>query len=117
MAVATVIGFPVGSWALVLGLVFYAAVLLRFPTAAYLIAIPVLLPVFDLAPLSGRFFWDEFDVLLATTLGVRLLMRLPTRQSVPVPKAALAASSCRSWRTATPVWPLAPVDANAFQTI
>ena len=62
VAAVTVIGFPVGSWLLMLGLVFYAAVMLRYPTTAYLIAIPLLLPVLDLAPLSGRFFWDEFDL-------------------------------------------------------
>ena len=81
-----------------------------------LIAIPLLLPVLDLAPLSGRFFWDEFDVLLAATLGVRLLMPLPPRQKqMPLPKAALwllFASVLAS--AAVGVWPLAPVDANAF---
>jgi VanZ family protein len=116
LVVATVIGFPVGSWALALGLVLYVVALLRFPTAAYLIAIPSLLPVFDLAPLSGRFFWDEFDVLLATTLGVRLLMTAPIRKTgVAVPKAALwllFVSVMAS--TAIGVWPPAPFDANAF---
>ena len=116
VAVWTAVGFPAGRWALALGLVFYAAALLRFPTAAYLIAIPLLLPVLDLAPLSGRFFWDEFDVLLAATLGVRLLMPLPPRQKqMPLPKAALwllFASVLAS--AAVGVWPLAPVDANAF---
>ena len=103
-----------GAW---LGLVVYAAALLRFPTAAYLIAIPLLLPVLDLAPLSGRFFWDEFDLLLAMTLGVRLLMRLPGDMAVPLPKAALwllFASVVAS--TAIGVWPLAPIDANAFSS-
>ena len=32
--------------------------------------IPAALPVFDLAPWSGRFFFDEFDVLILTTLAV-----------------------------------------------
>ena len=116
VAVWTVIGFPVGPWALVLGLVLYAAVLLRFPTGTYLIAIPLLLPVLDLAPLSGRFFWDEFDALLAVTLGVRLLMPLPARQkAVPPPKAALWLLLVSVLASAVVgVWPLAPVDANAF---
>ena len=116
VAVWTVVGFPVARWALALGLVLYAAALLRFPTAAYLIALPLLLPVLDLAPLSGRFFWDEFDVLLAATLGVRLLMPMPPRQEqMPLPKAALwllFASVLAS--AAVGIWPLAPVDANAF---
>jgi VanZ family protein len=116
VAAATVIGFPVMPWLLALGLVVYAAALLRFPATAYLIAIPLLLPVLDFAPLSGRFFWDEFDAVLATTLGVRLL--LPVRKAaVALPKGALwllfvsvAAS------TAIGVWPPAPIDANAFSS-
>ncbi|MGC1818827.1 MAG: hypothetical protein WA900_14370, partial [Casimicrobiaceae bacterium] len=81
IAAVTVIGFPVASWALAAGLVLYAAALLRYPTPTYLIAIPMSLPVLDLAPFTGRFFWDEFDALLATTLGIRLLMTLPVRQT------------------------------------
>ncbi len=88
-ALWTVIRFPVWPWALGLGLALYGATLLRFP-GAYLIAVPLLLPVLDLAPLSGRFFWDEFDVVLAVTLGVRLLLPLPIRQKgFPLQKAAL----------------------------
>ncbi len=115
-ATVTVIGFPVASWALAFGLVVYAVALLRFPTATYLIAIPMLLPVFDLAPLSGRFYWDEFDVVLAVTLGVRLVTVLPTaRSSVPVPKTALWLLFVSIFASAAiGVWPIAPVDANAF---
>ena len=76
----------------------------------------MLLPVLDLAPLTGRFFWDEFDVLLATTLGVRLLMALPApRPATRLPRAALGlllVSLVAS--TAIGLWPLAPIDANAF---
>ena len=118
VAVFSVIGFPVGSWLLGLGLAGYAALLLRFPTATYLIAVPLLLPVFDLAPISGRFFWDELDALLAVTLGVRLLTLPPVRQpQVPVPSVAywlmfvsVAASA------AIGAWPIATVDANAFSS-
>jgi VanZ family protein len=114
-ALWTVIRFPVWPWALGLGLAVYGATLLRLP-GAYLIAVPLLLPVLDLAPLSGRFFWDEFDVVLAVTLGVRLLLPLPTRQKeFPLQKAALwllLASVLASM--AIGLWPLAPVDANAF---
>ena len=121
VAVISLIGFPAGSWALGLGLALYAAVLLRFPRAAYLIAIPLLLPVFDLAPLSGRFFWDEFDILIATTLGMRLLtmppMQLWRETGVPVPRVALwllFASVAAS--AAIAIWPPAPLDANAFSS-
>ncbi|MHB8494810.1 MAG: O-antigen ligase family protein [Casimicrobiaceae bacterium] len=118
IAAVTVIGFPVASWALAAGLVVYAAVLTRYPTATYLIAIPMLLPVLDLAPLTGRFYWDEFDALLATTLGVRLLMALPAaRPAGRLPRAALGllvVSLVAS--TVIGVWPLAPIDANAFSS-
>ena len=116
VAAWTVIDFPVGPWALTLGLVLYAAVLLRFPTLTYLIAIPLLLPVLDLAPVSGRFFWDEFDVLLAATLGMRLLLPLPPRQRiVPPPSAALWLLFASVLASAVVgVWPLVPVDMNAF---
>ena len=118
VAVLTVIGFPVGSLALGLGLVGYAALLRRFPTATYLIAVPLLLPVFDLAPISGRFFWDELDVLLAVTLGVRLLTMPSIRQTqVPVPMAALWLLFVSVMASAAiGVWPIAPVDANAFSS-
>ena len=112
----TVISFPVERGVLVLGLALYVVALLRFPTGTYLIAIPLLLPVLDLAPLSGRFFWDEFDVVLATTLGVRLVMGLPMlEKSIPLPNGALwllFLSVLAS--TAVGVWPPAPLDANAF---
>jgi VanZ family protein len=118
VALYSVIGFPVGFWLLGLGLACYAALMLRFPTATYLIAVPLLLPVLDLAPISGRFFWDEMDVLLAVTLGVRLLTLAPVRQPQgPVPSVALwlmfvsvAASAVIG------VWPIATVDANAFSS-
>jgi hypothetical protein len=118
VAVFSVIGFPVGSWLLGLGLAGYAALSLRFPTATYLIAVPLLLPVLDLAPISGRFFWDELDVLLAVTLGVRLLTLPPVRQpKVPVPKVVywlMFVSVTAS--AAIGAWPIATVDGNAFSS-
>ena len=39
------------------------------PLAAVLI-VPALLPALDLAPWTGRFFWDEFDLLLLVCLSV-----------------------------------------------
>lgn len=71
-AVLTVAGFPVGRWSLALGLAVYAVLLMRHPRL-YMVVVPLALPLLDLAPWSGRLFWDEFDALLAVTVGVRLL--------------------------------------------
>jgi hypothetical protein len=53
----------------------YAALLWRKP-ALWLILVPALLPVLDLAFFSGWFIIDEFDALLLLTLGV-LCLRQP----------------------------------------
>jgi VanZ family protein len=63
-----VFNFPAFPW--VVGLVLAACALAVWfrPTWAFVI-IPAALPVFDLAPWSGRFFLDEFDALLVVTLA------------------------------------------------
>jgi len=68
---ALVADYPVGQIALALALLVYAAILTRFPTA-WLLVVPALLPVMDFAPWTGRFFFDEFDALVLTTLAVGL---------------------------------------------
>ncbi len=115
LVAVSVMRFPLWQLPLALGLAAYGAVLARLPLA-YLIVVPVALPLLDLAPYSGRFFWDEFDLLLATTLGVRLLLahgpagvgpRLPV-----LPLALLGLSVAVS--AAIALWPPAPLDGNAF---
>jgi VanZ family protein len=61
--------FPVQP--LLLAALFLASALAvwRKPVALLLI-IPAALPILDLAPWSGRFYLDEFDMLLAVTLAV-----------------------------------------------
>ena len=46
----------------------YAALLVYFPFA-WLVIIPALLPIMDFAPWTGRFFFDEFDLVILTTLA------------------------------------------------
>ena len=41
--------------------------------------IPAALPVLDLAPWSGRFYWDEFDVLQAVCITIALCRTTPPR--------------------------------------
>ena len=116
VAVWSVIRFPVGAAWLAAVLLPYAALLLRYPLA-YLVLVPPLLLVFDLAPFSGRFFWDELDIVLAVTLGVRLLGGKLQEPVIATPKPGfglLVASLVAS--TAIGLWPPAPLDANAFST-
>lgn len=67
----TLVFFPLGSWWLSIALFFYLYALRKFP-ACWLVVVPALLPVLDLAPWSGRFFFNEFDLLLLTTLAAGL---------------------------------------------
>lgn len=78
------------------------------------------LPVFNLAPWSGQFFIDEFDILLAATLGIAWLRsegfsgiwsnRISQRLVLSLLLAAWLLAMARGFI------PLAPFDANAFAT-
>jgi VanZ family protein len=107
--------FPLWQVFLGLGLAAYAVLLTRRPLA-YLLVVPAALPLLDLAPHSGRFFWDEFDLLLATTLGARLLTtQEPAGEAPKVPRAGLAMLAASVLvSVAIALWPPAPLDANAF---
>jgi hypothetical protein len=61
--------FPVGGLALALLLLAAAALVWWRPVAA-LVLLPAALPLLDLTPWSGRFFWTEFDLLALVVLGV-----------------------------------------------
>ena len=68
-----------GAWfALALGL--YAAALWRYP-ALCLPAVLALLPLLDFSPWSGWILLNEFDLLIAVTLAVRLLRRIRRRRA------------------------------------
>jgi VanZ family protein len=67
--------FPTQAVALAGALVVYAVVLWQQPLLLFLV-VPAALPVLDLAPWSGRFFFDEFDLLLLVSVSVGVL-RLP----------------------------------------
>jgi hypothetical protein len=63
--------FP--RWGLVVlcGLGFYALLSWRY-RHAWLLVVPAALPLLNLAPGTGRFFFDEFDLLLVTTVAMAL---------------------------------------------
>lgn len=110
-------GFPILQVSIALGFIAYATLLWLRPNA-WLVIVPAALPLLDLAPWTGRFFFDEFDLLLLVTAGTLYLRG-------------------RRWPGLglTPVWPLLtlfsagllvsllqglgsppPLDANAFSS-
>lgn len=109
--------FPVAQAALAVGFAAYGLLLTRVPLA-YLWVVPIALPILDLAPWSGRFFWDEFDMLLLVTIGVRLVIGLPASEvRMPLPRVAVGALLAATAASAlVALVPLPPLDGNAFTT-
>ena len=95
----------------------YMALLLWRP-ALWLLLVPALLPVLDVAPWTGWFFLDELDLLLLATACAgywavgreRAPTRLPRLTGVAL-TLFLICYLVAAWRG---VWPLTPLDANAF---
>ena len=84
---AALFNYPLAAVWLGLFLIGYTVLLLYFPYA-WLIVIPALLPIMDFAPWTGRFFFDEFDLLILSTVAfyfwhkpierMRSLLSIPT---------------------------------------
>ena len=116
-ACALVADYPMGQIPLAIALLGYSVLLMRYPTA-WLLALPALLPVLDLAPWTGRFFVDEFDGFVLATLAVGLW------QSAGRPLAGapgrgfwwLVAGFSASFLLSAGIGllPLQPLDANAL---
>ena len=109
--------YPLGGVWLALALGAYGAALWRYPTIC-LPAVLALLPLSDFSPWSGWILLNEFDLLLAVTLAVRLLRR-PADGARPALSGGarfavglLAASFLIS--AAIGLFPLSPFDANAL---
>ncbi|MDH3461281.1 MAG: VanZ family protein, partial [Burkholderiaceae bacterium] len=106
--------FPAALFALLV--VCAAAVWLR--PALVLVIIPAALPVLDLAPWSGRFYWDEFDLLMLACLAVGFHRVAPRVRGpevgrlFPLAFALLALSLAIS--TARGLAPWQWPDANSF---
>lgn len=66
---AAALAYPAGKLVLAPALLAYCALLWWRPHA-WLIAVPALLPVLDLAPWTGWFYLDELDLLLLATCAV-----------------------------------------------
>ncbi|MQA36985.1 hypothetical protein [Rugamonas aquatica] len=116
-AIAILSAYPLhGSWlpAIVIG---YGALLWRRP-ALWLLVLPALLPVVDLAPHTGWFFVEEIDVLLCLTAGFcywHLDRSVVLPHFPPLFRLGLwgmAIACCIGlWRG---VQPLPAIDANSF---
>ncbi len=117
-ALATLLNFPHWPLFLGIGLALYGGLLWRQPLA-WLLVVPAALPVLDLAPWSGRFFLDEFDLLMAVTLAVLILRgRVQAALAWP-PLARLVLATFFGLALVSGLigladWPA--VDANAFST-
>ncbi len=68
--------WPAFAW-LVFPVIAASAALVWWRPAVLLILIPAAMPVFDLAPWTGRFYLDEFDLLCAATLTIGLVREKP----------------------------------------
>jgi glycopeptide antibiotics resistance protein len=73
--------FPVMPILIGLALVAYASLIWWRPHLL-LVAIAGALPVLDLAPLTGRFYLDEFDILLAVSVAIGYVRLPPAPQRV-----------------------------------
>lgn len=78
---------PVARVPLALGLVALAALLWRH-TAAWLVAVPALLPLLDLSPFTGWLLVGEMDLVLLVTLGILLLRDPPEMADLPADRAS-----------------------------
>jgi hypothetical protein len=109
--------YPLGSVWLTAGLLLYALLLWRYPFC-WLFFIPALLPVLDLAPWTGWFFLDEFDLFVLVTLVVSLSKGHKEVKGQVFPRGAkwLISLFMLSFATSALIGllPLQVYDANAF---
>ncbi len=109
--------FPVFKTTLTLGFLGYCICIWLRPKLIFFI-VPVALPLLDLASWSGRFFFDEFDILLLTSLVIGFVKSPQNNHSKQLP---IGFALCISWLTISylistiiGLLPWQPVDANAF---
>ena len=116
LAVFGLYDFPRWQAGLALGFVLYLALLWLRPLA-WLVVLPAAIPLLDLAPWTGRFFLDEFDLLMLATAGMLMLRPSggPTLPSRPLfhTLAGLFLASCLV-SGIIGLQALPPIDANAF---
>ena len=108
--------FPSAPMMLIAALIGYGAILWREPRL-WLFFVPALAPVLNLAPWSGRFFFDEVDLFFLVTVAIGSL-RIGSGR--PARLAAAAAFLISAFvvvfiaSAAIGLSPLEPLDSNAF---
>ncbi|TAK65173.1 VanZ family protein [Methylobacter sp.] len=114
---AALFDYPVATVWLGLFLIGYAVLLVYLPYA-WLTVIPALLPIMDFTPWTGRFFFDEFDLVVLTTLLVyycrRPKQRLHSVYSITTFLLVGLFTILYGISLLRGLLPLQPIDANAF---
>src|SRR5579871_641802 len=107
--------FPLWRGWIALGFLLYAVALWRWPVL-WLYALPALLPLFDLAPWSGRFFFDEFDALVLLTAGILALRDPGEEGALSRTVWTVIALLCASYAISALIvlWPPPKVTADSF---
>jgi hypothetical protein len=109
--------FPVARVWLGVALVGYAGALWWQPRI-WMLVVPALAPVLDLAPWTGWFFFDESDLFLAVTVAVGYLRTTGTQMPQRLHPAFGLLLGLLSLSYAISAYiglvPLPPIDANAF---
>lgn len=109
--------FPIGRAWIAVGFLVYAVGLWRYP-GIWLAVLPAALPVLDLAPWTGRFFFDEFDFLVLTTLAVGYWRMAADPPTLTLGRGAKALGICLAasvgYSVVVGLLPLDPAGPNAF---
>ncbi len=113
----SLLDYPLAAIWLAVFLVGYTVLLFYFPFA-WLIGIPALLPIMDFAPWTGRFFFDEFDLVILATLA-SYYWRLPAQHmrsllSTPTLLVMFVFSLLYGVSLVRGLLPLPELNANAF---
>lgn len=117
---AGILDYPTGRFFLAGGLAVYVFLGLRY-RGAWLCAFPALLPVLNLAPWSGRVFFEEFDLFLLATVGIALWQglydyRRRLHLSLVGGTLILGFSVSVVWAMLNGLLPLETLDANSFSS-
>lgn len=114
--------YPLPKLPLAAALAAYA-LLLWWRPQAWLMAVPALLPVLDLAPWTGWFYLDELDLLLLATATIayaRLGSGGDADRGATLPPVfkvlVVLLASCTAISAAIGLLPLAPFEPSAFAT-
>lgn len=120
LLLAGILDYPTGRAFLAAGLAVYVFLGLRY-SGSWLCAFPALLPVLNLAPWSGRIFFEEFDLFLLATVGMALWQglydyRRRLRLSLAGGTLILGFSVSVVWALLNGLLPLETLDANSFSS-